>query len=58
VHHEGFWRFKSTLLNDRSLIDFMTADIQYYSPLAIEGENVLDLWDEMEQEIRFASREV
>jgi hypothetical protein len=55
AHLAAFWRFRNALLNDKSLIDFMTAIIQYYSSFAIEGENVLDLWDEMEQEIRLRS---
>jgi hypothetical protein len=44
------------LLNDKSLIDFMITIIQYYSPLAIGGENILDLWDEIKQESDYKHR--
>jgi hypothetical protein len=40
------------LSGDSETRDFVTAIIQYYSSLAIEGENIINLWNETKQETR------
>jgi hypothetical protein len=47
----AFWRFRNTLLDDKSLTDFMTTIIKYYTILTFERRSILELWDEMKQEI-------
>jgi exonuclease III len=52
----AFWRFKNTLLNDRSFTDYMTTIIKHYTTLALEGKNIIELWDEMKQEIQLQAQ--
>jgi hypothetical protein len=56
AHRAAFWRFRSALLNHKSLIDFVITIIQFYSSLAIGGENILDLWDEIKQKMRLQAQ--
>jgi hypothetical protein len=58
AHRAAFWRFRNTVLNDKSSIDFMTTVIQYYFSLAIEGENILYIWGEWNKESDYKHRDM
>jgi hypothetical protein len=54
--HPAVWRLRNMLLNDKSLIEYMTSIIQYYSALANKEENILDILDKMKRELRLQAK--
>jgi hypothetical protein len=48
----AYWRFKSHLLYDKSLVAFFSTVINYYATIAEEDDDLLTLWDQMKTETR------
>jgi hypothetical protein len=46
-HHTAYWRLKNTLLNDKTLINYMKTIIHYYSTSGVGSQNILAAWDDM-----------